>query len=168
MPSGFTFNGSGGGVPTAFWTAPKTLSAPVFVPASPGDGVLGATVLYLSADSDTGDGSQLASDALTVVYRYDASGVPQFVDLNAGAPFVGVLSDSFPGALGAWSLGPEIPPAAGADVRGMSIEGTLTPPAGGPFFHGGATFSVNQIAFATARCSRAATRHRPRRRKTRR
>jgi hypothetical protein len=147
MPAGFAFNGSGGGVPTGFWTAPKTVSAPLYVPASPGDGVLGATVLYFNADSDTGDGSQLASEALTVVYRYDASGVPRFVALNPGAPFVGVLSDSHPGALGAWSLGPASPPASGADVRGLPIEGTLTPPAGGPFFHGGATFSVNQVAF---------------------
>jgi hypothetical protein len=113
MPAGFAFNGSGGGVPTGFWTAPKTVSAPLYVPASPGDGVLGATVLYFNADSDTGDGSQLASEALTGVYRYDASGVPRFVALNPGAPFVGVLSDSHPGALGAGASAPQAPrPAA--------------------------------------------------------
>jgi YVTN family beta-propeller protein len=152
LPAGVVFNGAGSGVPTSFWQSPSSLTLKLTPAGSQPAGTYSATVVNFDAGAN---GSSLQSHtALTVVYRYDATGAPRFVatldgDPLATAPGRPPAASSADGPLGSWSVGLASAPTTATDVRGADVTGILTPAA--EPFHGGASISYSEYSFGLAR-----------------
>jgi hypothetical protein len=85
--------------------------------------------------------------SLTVIYWYDSAGIPRFIGEFA-KNFFGGWTGSSTGNLGRWSLALRDPPTvAKTDVRNAIVDGVLTPPPSGPFFHGGSVYQISQYTF---------------------
>jgi YVTN family beta-propeller protein len=141
LPPGVTFNGQqGGGPPKSFWQSPSSLQVPVGVYSNGTPGMQGISVtdFWVSAQG-AADGGPTSFGQLIVAYRYDSSGVPRFLGVRGydGAP-------AGPGkaAIGTWATSLTTAPSTGGDVRGLVAQGVLSPPPGGPFYHGALRFTV--------------------------
>lgn len=148
LPSGWVFNGStGSGPPTSFWTSPVDLQVPLRVlPHLPPGSFAGTVITYYAAPDTPGYGTA-SLGSLTVVYWYDQSGTPRFVEDIPRNYLAGWIGSS-DGVLGKWSLNLRDAPTAGeTDMTNAMVDGVLTPPAKGPFFHGGASYQVSQVTF---------------------
>jgi hypothetical protein len=148
LPPGFMFNGTGGSGPTSsFWTSPADLEVRLRVlPHLLKNRYAGTVVTFYAAPDASGNG-RASLGSLTVIYWYDSAGIPRFigdVPKNVWAGWRG----SSAGSLGRWSLALRDPPAvAETDVTNAIVDGVLTPPANGPFFHGGSVYQVSQYTF---------------------
>ncbi len=147
-PPGFAFNGATNAGPTRSPSnSPVDLGAPLTVlPDGPPNSFAGTVITYYAAPS--GPGSATASlGSVTVIYWYDASGRPRFVEEVPGN-FLAGWAPASNGTLGQWRVALSGTPTVGeTNLRGAMLDGVLTPPANGPSFHGSARYQVSQYTF---------------------